>query len=508
MSHGMPQQVGGPVRLPATPGSRKRNDFLTPTRPRNNAAAELNTARRLLTQYNSITSYNPFTPRNDRGAIPATRAHSLLRHSPMTNTGRRASQHQSLANSLSGTAALSEYGQLGGSGLGAWPKESVLGSGQLGEAANAVPFARPKSPGPGSPRPANNVLPSFLMGGVQLPKPPAQSGTFAGESGMATQTGSFFNGLGAHQPTGIANSGSTPASQPKIISPRSTRRLSGFGSNDMLSGAYKAGGGSAKTAAPPEDAPPVVALDDVDWSGTAQARIKALVRHNIEVPAKKSVEREEPQPAENSDVDGPITDEQMYDDVKIRSVMALDLPADSESGVLSFFREFGHIMSFTVVPGKTSTLALLYSEPWQAQRVVSQADSEGKLRVGPKRKVRIDWASGECVDLLFTQLFPDRKLPYEDDAPPTTSSIDSSMSLAQKLQTQTPRAQRAARTPTVNRTPARDSPFRRNTDQQNQPTGAVAPQPPTVSNSVLRQPPLPKPRNNLLQTAMDVVFGW
>ncbi|KAJ1930900.1 hypothetical protein EC988_009968, partial [Linderina pennispora] len=216
----------------------------------------------------------------------------------MAGTVRRPSQYQMLANSRAGLATPSEHRLLGGSGVGAWPKEPVPGSGQLGDSINAIPFARPKSPGPGSPHLANNVLPSFLMGSAQVSKSPAQPGSFASEPGVAAQTGSFFGGLGTSQPTALASSGSTPAPQPTMISPRSTRRLSGFGSNDMLSGAYKSRKDSAKEAAPPEDAPPVIMLDDVDWSGTAQAKIKALARHKDEAPAAKSTGREEPEIAE------------------------------------------------------------------------------------------------------------------------------------------------------------------------------------------------------------------
>ncbi|KAJ1940763.1 hypothetical protein EC988_006942, partial [Linderina pennispora] len=212
-----------------------------------------------------------------------------------------------------------------------------------------------------------------------------------------------------------------------------------------------------------------------------------------EAPAAKSTGREEPEIAEAPSADGPVTNEQLYDNLTIRSVMVLDLPNNTEYGVYNSFREYGRITSFTVVSqGKTSTLALLYSEPWQAQRVVSLADCEGKLRVGPKRKVRIGWANAECVDHLFMKLYPDRQLPFEDDALSPNSTDEGSLSLTQRLQMQTPRARRAARMASIMN--GLEVAPRRLAHMANA--------------SVVRQPPPPKPRNGVFQTALDLIFGW
>ncbi|KAJ2737808.1 hypothetical protein GGI20_006373 [Coemansia sp. BCRC 34301] len=215
--------------------------------------------------------------------------------------------------------------------------------------------------------------------------------------------------------------------------------------------------------------------------------------------------------------DGEVRSEEEYENVRIRSVVVRGLPADTESSALNFFREFGELLAFVVVP--STGLALLYSEPWQAQRAVGHADTSGRIVIGGRTLASIAWADEACVSVLFTQAFPQLTLPKFTEPPAMESFTLAETVYAQSPQTHTKRAPpqqqprvgsrfNAVQTADGNRGRSGDSssPFKHNQPfySRNNGGGENAAQ----IGSVLRTDSAPKPRNGLLQGALDILFGW
>ncbi|KAJ2325402.1 hypothetical protein GGH92_010460, partial [Coemansia sp. RSA 2673] len=181
---------------------------------------------------------------------------------------------------------------------------------------------------------------------------------------------------------------------PLTANPISPRRLSGFGSNDMLSSAYMSSmapnhRGAALTL---DDAPPTMTLDDMDMEPTDPfvratdggegdadpfAPSHAATRANVEY-------------ARQSSEDG-VSSEDDYNDVKIRSVVVKGLPAETESSALNHFRGFGEILAFTVVPA--IGLALLSAVPpapesfTLAETIYAQSPQARAARQPPQQRV-------------------------------------------------------------------------------------------------------------------------
>ncbi|KAJ1989376.1 hypothetical protein GGI04_006042, partial [Coemansia thaxteri] len=197
-----------------------------------------------------------------------------------------------------------------------------------------------------------------------------------------------------------------------------------------------------------DDAPPTMTLDDMDMEPTDPfvratdggegdadpfAPSHAATRANVEY-------------ARQSSEDG-VSSEDDYNDVKIRSVVVKGLPAETESSALNHFRGFGEILAFTVVPA--IGLALLYAEPWQAQRAISQADSAGRILIGGRTLAAVLWADETSIAALFAHVFPGRPLP-SSAVPPAPESF----TLAETIYAQSPQA-RAARQPPQQRVGSR-----------------------------------------------------
>ncbi|KAJ1806982.1 hypothetical protein LPJ75_004919 [Coemansia sp. RSA 2598] len=552
MSFGQPQQVGGRVRFSTfeqqASGRLGRDNELIGNRKINTFDSPARTSIRQRTRFDNAPVSNPFAPRFDRGAAAAG-SHALTRRS--ATIGAAASRRSrgeltigvgsaedafvSRRASLTNRAGQSrrEYGDIGG--VGAWPASDAQGSdlgasGMFAEDNARTHFPRPRSPAPrsASPHQGSKKLPSFLLGSAQpLKSPGTATSAFATESALSSVP------VTANSTISIASSARPSMHMPlssRPMSPRTSRRLSGFGSNDMLSAAYSssaAGAGSslssaARGAAALDDAPPIMTLDEIDTPKDDEfACPENRTMHSSSMRAKS----EDPFAAHGADgADTGATgsenakSDRDYNDVKIRSIVISGLPDETENSTLNFFREYGEVLAFEVIPTlSTNSLAILYSEPWQAQRAIGLADASGRVLLAGRTLLRVAPADEASVNLLFAQVFPDRPVPK-----PGSSPVTRSMTLSETLYSQSPRMAMSPAQPLADRrsfsnTPpagtSMASPFRAGTSSRPfgrasegaalAPTAAVA-----SAGSVFKSQPAPKARNGLFQSVVDVLFGW
>ncbi|KAJ2782830.1 hypothetical protein H4R18_002041 [Coemansia javaensis] len=561
MSHPPAQPVGERIRFQPSippPGARGRGDWLTPARQGAAASSPFQAALRRGTLLESGKSANPFTPRVDRSAAPAEPRPLAWRGTAGRTSGSyRLDQLGGVAaeagirSPLAGAAA--EYPPPGGAG--AWPSDrppalgiaggsaapaaASDGGALAGDAGPRSPFARPKSPAtrPASPHRSAKKLPSFLLGAAPAAKSPAASTPYAPDTALSIGSPSapFFDAASPRTAT------HGPASS-RPMSPRFTRRLSSFGSNDMLSGAYRSTTGSAAShaagaAAALDDAPPTLTLDDMDAehaggfsnAGLADADVFAALPESSGLGAPGCGELG-PGHADSGDA---ASSEQDYEDVRIRAVVVGDLPAGAEASALSYFRSAGEILAFRPVPATAvaGSLALLFAEPWQAQQAIARGGDAGRVLLDGRILVRVDWADAQCTSLLFCQVFPGRPLPKAATQPPPES-----LTFSQAVYSQSPRKRPAPLPPAAGRLRAgsvQESPAKRRAGvgspfRQQRPlapragSAAAAPAASSLSSSttmvpsdglsgapsVLRAPGAAKPRNGLIQSAMDILFGW
>ncbi|KAJ2586674.1 hypothetical protein IWW49_003887 [Coemansia sp. RSA 1797] len=534
MSYLPTQPVGERVRFQSQmPGSMHSNDLQTPTRQGNTMSPFCTTLRRS-TYFEPESKANPFTPRVDRGLSPAG-SRMLARRTTTLGTARTARSRLNITDTASNGAegskqvpfaATGEYPALGG--VGGWPVgssvttsaplNSTLPAGES-EQGSKTPFSRPKSPATRSASPHRNAkkLPSFLLGSMQSVKSSGANTPYPPDTALtanSTAAVTIFSIPSANPST------QAPLSRP--VSPRVSRRISGFGSNDMLSSAYRSSGaGSSRGVGPAsslDDAPPIMTLDDMDMEhpgehmrendGLADTDVFAMQTDGSATNVGHQ------QTAIDSNAAG---NEQDYNDVKARAVVVSGLPANTESSTLNYFRSFGEILAFSGVPGASDTLALLFSEPWQAQRAVAQGDSSGRILLDDRIVARVDRADAPSVSLLFKQVFPGRPLP-SSAAPPVTESF----TFSQAIYAQSPRRRPAASAPThgrsrieaVREVEARSSgsagsPFRHKQVLTHSAPASTS----TVMASENGQASVlsssaPKPRNGLLQSVLDILFGW
>ncbi|KAJ2354626.1 hypothetical protein GGF43_003151 [Coemansia sp. RSA 2618] len=552
MSHLPTQPVGERVRFQSQmPGSgmRGNGDLLTPTRQGNTVSSPFRTTLRRSAYFEPEPKTNPFTPRVDRGLSPAG-SRMLARRSTTLGTATRTPrsslyQSDAPASGAVGSSAqpafaitAAEYPALGG--VGGWPVNNAVatsaplnstlmpaatatGAAADGEQGSKSPFSRPRSPAPrsASPHRSSKKLPSFLLGSMQSVKSPGAGTPYPPDtalSGSSTAAVTIFSIPSAH-PTAQAPLSSRP------VSPRVSRRLSGFGSNDMLSSAYRSSSASglsrgAGPASSLDDAPPIVTLDDMDTDhpGDIPRGNEGLADTEL-FPTNSDGSAMFGGPAPELSSSDAASNEQDYNDVKARAVVVSGLPEKTESSTLNYFRSFGEILAFSGVPAATDSLALLFSEPWQAQRAVSQGDSSGRILLDDRIVARVDWADAPSISLLFKQVFPGRPLPTSA-APPATESF----TFSQAIYAQSPRRRPAALAPVHGRsrieavqesearnTASPGSPFRQNKQALARATPASTSTMMASTSgqaSVLSSAAGPKARNGLLQSMLDILFGW
>ncbi|KAJ1737884.1 hypothetical protein LPJ72_000039 [Coemansia sp. Benny D160-2] len=574
MSRAPAQPVGDRVRFPQPSASSRSSglhgsngDLFTPARPNTVVSSPFRTVLRRTARVDPEPSVNPFTPRPDRAASPVSTRPIARRNTTGLGTGLRSGKGAGYLTGLDKTPSLRLSLSRGNSsedadasmrddrigGVGAWPTETFYGgdpstlglggtsSAMPGDDTPITPFGRPRSPAPRSvsPHKTTKKLPSFLLGSTQTAKPATSATPFQPDSALTTasQAPSSVYGI----PSAVSTARLPLSSHP--ISPRVSRRISGFGSNDMLSSAYKSsaitagGGGASGIAASLEDAPPVMTLDDMDEdkhdaflsdedTGAATQNGRA---GSFAAAADPFASIQEPRSAEAgpnaADGAGKATSgDKDYDDVKLRSIVVAGIPAESESGVLNQFRVYGEILAFAVSPVGPNSLAILYSEPWQAQRAIAQGGNAGRILIRSRNVVSVSWADAESIAILFKQVFPGRAVP-ESVAQPSTRSF----TLSQTIYAQSPRKRplssahpsdgglridkiRETEVTRNGRQAGSSSPFRQ---QQFSSMGRLGTRETTgastslgASGSVLRAQTAPRPRNGLLQSALDILFGW
>ncbi|KAJ1833358.1 hypothetical protein LPJ63_002830 [Coemansia sp. RSA 2711] len=546
MSYLPTQPVGERVRFQSqmsTPGLHGASDLLTPTRPGSGTATTpFRTTLRRSALLEPEPHANPFTPRVDRGLSPAGSRLLARRTTTLTSSssstaangaagGDRMSSLYQTDTPAPGRAADSgmqgvqstqpfaatEYPALGG--VGGWPADSAAFNDS--EPSPKSPFSRPKSPAKRSASPHRNSkqLPSFLLGSMQPAKSPGASTSYVSDSarsGGSTAAVSIF---------------SIPSAQPlssRPVSPRVSRRLSGFGSNDMLSSAYRSSSSAAASrvggaASSLDDAPPILTLDDMDVEQPGSDRLAAQPAETdvFDVSPERSVAGARSLDAADAAVKAQVSEEmseQDYNDVRVRAVVVSDLPPRAESNTLNYFRSFGEILAFSAVPAGTATdrLALLFSEPWQAQRAVAQADAAGQILLDGRIVARVDWADAVCVALLFTQVFPGRPLPSA-----AAPARPDTFTFSQTIYAQSPRRQppapprgrsrvEAVQESELRGTASPGSPFanRRALPRSTPASASTVMATASAQASVLNSSAPPKPRNGLLQSVLDILFGW
>ncbi|KAJ2489521.1 hypothetical protein IWW37_003930 [Coemansia sp. RSA 2050] len=536
--HFPPPQFGQSSPSPFSPaGQRGRAEFMTPTRQVGGnhssiTSSPFRTSLRHNAYFEAEANSNPFTPRIERGVpVGNNGSRTLGRRVTLQNSGIAKGVDYgdhglgSVDGGTAGVGALSmngDFASLGG-GVGAWPIDAMhnTGAGSSGanvsgvDSATGSPFgSRPKSPAQRSASPRRRTkLPSFLLGSTQLSRSPAKSSSHIQGSELAPTSPS----------ASMFGMGSPKAQTPLSANPTSPRRLSGFGSNDMLSSAYKSAmpRNHKGAASALDDAPPVLSLDDMGLDHDDQFARTPDGDADPFAPSRDGARFDAGDPRTGG-VDGGPSSEEDYNGVKIRSVVIRGLPAETESSALNHFREFGQILAFAVVP--SGGLALLYAEPWQAQRAAGQADSSGRVLIGGRTLASVEWADEACVALMFTKVFPNQALP-ESAIPPAANSS----TLAETIYAQSPQS-RGVRQPPQPRVGSRLNALQ-TSDGKGRSVGVSSPfkqsQLPYVRNvssgeggtqatsstmyssaSVLRAAPTPKPRNGILQSALDILFGW
>ncbi|KAJ1727691.1 hypothetical protein LPJ61_004439 [Coemansia biformis] len=566
MSYVPTQPVGERQRFQShlsVSGMRGRGEWLTPTRQGGSAPSPFQTALRRSTFLESGKNANPFTPRADRGMSPAGSRPLARRNTALSAAARgaRSSLHQvELPGSGATTSftpgtqlplasvAAGEYPPLGG--VGGWPSDSLAVTGAPadltapfaadgafgGDPGSRSPFARPKSPAPrsASPRRNSKKLPSFLLGGPLASKPSGISTIYPPDTARSSIPTSST--LAFDIPSGLPSAQTPLSSRP--VSPHVARRLSGFGSNDMLSGAYRSSSNAAASRAAAgtvsslDDAPPVMTLDDMDADiadgftrneeGLDGAGVGAGADADLfALPAGSAGAGSRPQQGGAGEA---ASDDQDYNDVRIRAIVVSDLPAGTESSTVNYFRGFGEILAFSAVPAAADTLALLFSEPWQAQQAIAQGDGSGRILLGGRVLARVDWADAQCTSLLFQRVFPGCPLPRAAVPPPADS-----LTFAEALYAQSPRKRPApqslaggrSRVDAMQESAAKrragvGSPFRPHKQLAARPGLAMAGAAMStvmapsdgLSASVLKTPAATRPRNGLIQSALDILFGW
>ncbi|KAJ2617900.1 hypothetical protein H4S08_000135 [Coemansia sp. RSA 1365] len=553
------QPVGGHVRFQSQmphSAARSRGDLLTPTRQNGHGLSPFRASPANNLHFDNKANVNPFTPRVDRGMSSASSRTLARRNTALgTTTTRigRSGSYQGQAPSISVTNSSvqgvrsstlnsgAEYPTLGG--IGGWPASGatainpstgvvmsstgvVSDNAGPGDSGSKSPFSRPKSPASRSASPHQNKkeLPSFLLASTPAPKSPGVNTPFSPETartGRSTTTSSAF-------PIPSAKLSARAPMSSRPASPRVPRRLSGFGSNDMLSGAYRssmvpASGRAVGPASSLDDAPPIMTLDDMDSGDTFAHEDGDIVTKDPDADVfamhpEDSADagiRHKHNGADSAD------SEQDYNDVKIRSIVISDLPPNSESSTLNYFRSFGEVLTFSTVPAAGDSLAVLFSEPWQAQQALSQSDRNGRILLDGRTLVHVDWADAQCTSVLFKKVFPRTPLPKSAAPPPTDS-----FSFSEAVYAQSPRKRPASavqqqigsRIDSIQDSEARGrtaggSPFKH---QRIMPRGSAGSATTSMaasgglsgSNSALKVTVPPKPRNGMLQSALDILFGW
>ncbi|KAJ2871778.1 hypothetical protein FB639_004429, partial [Coemansia asiatica] len=482
---------------------------------------------------------NPFAPRFDRAtaaaAATANGSHALARRSATIGAAASRRSRGGLTIGVdsaedaydSGTASLSKrnYGDI--SSIGAWSSSDNQGSnlgvpGVFAGESTRAHFSRPRSPAPrsASPHQGSKKLPSFLLGSAQpLKSPGTATSAFAPDSALSSVP------VTANSTISIASSARPPVHLPlssRPISPRTSRRLSGFGSNDMLSAAYSSS--AARGAAALDDAPPIMTLDEIDTP-----KDNALISSNnrtLRSSSQRMMEGKDPfamHSAGSADTGAKSSNDaendKDYNDVKIRSIVVSGLPDETENSTLNFFRGFGEILAFEVIPTlSTNSLAILYSEPWQAQRAIGLADANGRVLLAGRTLLKVSFADEVAVNILFSQVFPGRTVPKFGSSP-----VTGSMTLSETLYSQSPRMPRSSAEPLADKrsfsnTPSTrvgmssrgGTPFRASTSSRPfsasegsaLASSAAAPS----AGCVFKSQPAPRARNGLLQSAIDILF--
>ncbi|KAJ2708122.1 hypothetical protein FB645_000231 [Coemansia sp. IMI 203386] len=549
MSFAQPQQVGGRVQFSTFQQQAQdrfaRDNGLLGNRRTADSDFPARTSIRQRVRFDNAPVSNPFAPRSDRGAAAAAGSHALTRRSATIGAaaGRRSRGGLTIGMDtaedayISGMATLSgraghsrrDYGDIGG--VGAWPVSDSQGSnlGVFAGDSTRAHLSRPRSPAPrsASPHQSSKKLPSFLLGSAQpLKSPGTATSAFAPDSALSSIP------VTANSTLSIANSARPSITMPlssRPMSPRTSRRLSGFGSNDMLSAAYSstaAGAGSgllpsARGAAALDDAPPIMTLDEIDMP-----KEDAFICSDNRPAHSSSMRMGTEDPFAMHSAGGTDTgtaniesteNDKDYSDVKIRSVVVSGLPDETENSTLNFFRGLGEILAFEVVSSlSTNSLAILYSEPWQAQRAIGIADDSGRVLLAGRTLLRVALADEASVNLLFAQVFPGRPMPNSGSSP-----AKESMTLSETLYSKSPRVTQSPAQPLADKSgfsnvPSTSasmasrgvSPFR--TAPSPRPFGASEGTTTTMASagSVFKSQPAPKARNGLLQSAIDILFGW
>ncbi|KAJ1852923.1 hypothetical protein LPJ73_002737, partial [Coemansia sp. RSA 2703] len=456
MSFGLPQQVGGRVRISNSQQQHGANlyrseDYLAAAGQNNSSTSSYRTTVRRSAKFDSAPVANPFLPRHDRGLL-STGSHGMPRSSATLGGagGRsRSSLYQSAGagNGDGGMAlgfgralpsgsvrSIDGYGAIGG--VGAWPLLDSQGVG------SGTTLSRPKSPvqRSASPHQGSKKLPSFLLGSAQSNKlPTTATSAYAPESSLSSIPVTANTALKSGRVSIQHPMSSLP------ISPRATRRLSGFGSNDMLSSAYSSSTAANTTLAARgtsalDDAPPIMTLDEMDTSNADSfAHPESSAMHSpsmhVESGDPFAVRSETGAGAIGSENPTEAESSKNYHDVKIRSVVVSGIPAETENSTLNYFKGFGAILAFDVIPSAVAanSIAILYAEPWQAQRAVGQSDSNGRILLGGRTLLRVSAADNASASLLFKQVFPDQALP-NSAVPPSASTF----TLSETLYAQSP----------------------------------------------------------------------
>ncbi|KAJ1912819.1 hypothetical protein H4219_005460 [Mycoemilia scoparia] len=224
------------------------------------------------------------------------------------------------------------------------------------------------------------------------------------------------------------------------------------------------------------------------------------------------------------------------------SLLVSGIPSNAESLVLDTFQDLGKVVDFVVEPRITpSSMVIIFAETWSVRRILSQAmDTRGRvmLRSG-SHSVRVDQITEPWVELLmdwwmrsnnynnakktstlpppsapqtaYSDLERQRRQTYQESSSPFgggSSGGGPNGSLI-SIPTNVPSPNRGRSLTTTTNPGASSSTFSRtmvaNSGKSLEPAAFIGGE--RITGPGAATTPM-KPRNGIIQSAMDVLFGW
>ncbi|KAJ1675742.1 hypothetical protein EV182_000673 [Spiromyces aspiralis] len=545
------QKVGGRIRFPAPPNSAPRTNnatstgfsYASPATLRNttgqsNATAGLSTPSQFGRNTDNPYQY-PFSPAivtpYNATSTPTTTA-AVVDNATTATPSLGISGFSTSPGTRSGFPAASATYSLGqrstspvlaSSGAASYDRMVGLTSPVSFRSPSQSQYlgTSPRSPVQQPPK----ELPPFLLSTAQGRLPALSSSRIAGDFSSPQQhmDYEFQTGASLYSPH-------SAASPMRPSSSHSLRRKDSFGTNDMLSSVARFGQQqTADATSLGDDAPPVISLNDMDMvidvpsprlsystkpfafepdpfleSSSASSMFgdpRDLGRHGSGVVGAF------PQAAQG--------DTDIIDDIYQRCIMVSGIPSNLESRTLETFQELGRVVDFVVDPERSpNSMVIVFSEGWHVRRILSWAlDNRGRVMLrDSSHSVRVDQINDQWIDILIPRW---RGLGTtangggsNDDSTtkrPPSRALSSTSFLADGHHPQHDKSGQDSLISIPTSVASPRTKLRSSSQATPQATRKLesAPLAKNVHAPGTNTTPM-KPRNGIIQSAMDVLFGW